>query len=459
MRKMAGEILKARFFSTAILVAFLLALTPSLPVSAQETAVQEMTGGGDTGHSGWTVLEYDAQGRVVGTRRGSVPEDAAEDRAVPDAAAPGPDAPAAHEKTVESAELLVAAPPAEAEAILARLGFTLLERTTLDALAIEMLRVRTPDDLTLPEAMRRLREAMPDALIDTNDLLDLSEGMGTAAVQIAQTRQDYARDAVGWGQVPESCGKGLVLGQIDGKVDTKHPALIDRNLVYKSLIQADRRETAEDHGTAIAIMLVGKPRPGRSGGLLPGATLYAANIFEHWKGRRKGNLAALIRAIDWLVGNGVQVANLAIEGGDNVLMRMAIRAASAKGLIMVAAAGNHGPEARPAWPAAAVESLAVTAIDRGLELYPFANAGPYIDFAAPGVDIVTETPTGLRQQSGTSMATPFITAMVALHLDAGFPADPDKIRASMKRYAHDLGEEGRDSRFGWGLVRLRPNCR
>ncbi|MBP5857742.1 S8 family serine peptidase [Marivibrio halodurans] len=430
-----------------------------MAATAQEPSATERTG-----HSGWTVLEYDTQGRVVGTRRGSVSEGAVED-ALPDAAAPAPDARPAHEKAVESAELLVADPPAEAEAILGRLGFSLLERITLDALAVEMLRVRTPDDLTLPEAMRRLREAMPDALIDTNDLLDLSRGAGRGAgrdagrVQIAQTRQDYARDAVGWGQVPESCGKGLVLGQIDGKVDAKHPALIDRDLVYESLIKADRRETAEDHGTAIAIMLIGKPRPGRSGGLLPGAKLYAANIFEYWKGRRKGNLAALIRAIDWLVGNGVQVANLAIEGGDNVLMRMATHAASAKGLIMVAAAGNHGPEARPAWPAAAAESLAVTAIDRGLELYPFANAGPYIDFAAPGVDVLTETPTGLRQQSGTSMATPFITAMVALHLDAGFPADPDKIRASMKRYAHDLGEEGRDSRFGWGLVRLRPNCR
>lgn len=401
------------------------------------------------GRSGWTVLEYDAEGRVIGARRG---HDGAED-GTRDGRAPS------HEKEVESGELLIANPPSDADAILERFGFTPLERMTLKALSIEMIRVRTPGGTALPDAMRRLQDAMPEAVVDTNDLLDLSRGLGTAPVQLAQSRQDYAREAVGWGRVPESCGKGLVLGQIDGKVDTRHPALSDRDVTYKSLIKAGRKEAAEDHGTAIAIMLVGKPRPGRSGGLLPGATLYAANIFERWEGRDKGNLAAMFRAVDWLVGNGVQVANLAIAGGDNKLMRLVLTTARSKGLMLVAAAGNKGPDAEPAWPAAAPESLAVTAIDRGMQLYPFANSGAYIDFAAPGVDLVTETPTGLRQQSGTSMATPFVTAMVALHLDAGFPADPDRIRASMKRYAHDLGEEGRDSAFGWGLVRLRPNCK
>ena len=392
--------------------------------------------------SSWTILEYDSKGRVIGSRSGTAGE------------APEPGE-APQEKEVESGELLIAQPPDGAEETLRDLGFRILERSQLDALEIEMWRLQTPDGASLPDALRRAREALPDALIDTNDLLDLS---GAPGPQLAQGAQDFARDTVGWGVVPDSCGKGVKIGQIDGAVDLKHPALSDRSLIYKSLIQDDRIEAEVDHGTAIAVLMIGKPRPGRSGGLLPGATLYAANIFEQWRGRVRGNLAAMIRAVDWLVENGVQVANFSVAGGDNKLMRLAVARASAKGLIIVAAAGNKGEGAQAAWPAADPKSLAVTAIDRGLGLYRFANRGGYIDFAAPGVDLVTETPRGLRQQSGTSMATPFITAVVALHLQAGFPADPDRIRESMKRYVHDLGEKGRDPEYGWGLVRIRPQC-
>lgn len=398
--------------------------------------------------SSWTILEYDEQGRVIGSQSGSgVPEVEAETDAF--------------QKEVEPGELLIADPPPDAEGTLSGLGFQVLERSSLGALEIEMWRVRAPDSMSLPDAIERIREALPDAIVDSNDLLDLSAGRdaaGSGRPQLAQARRDFARDAVGWGAVPESCGAGVTLGQIDGAVDLDHPALADRDVVYKSLIKPGRREAEEDHGTAIAVLLVGKPRPGRFGGLLPGATLYAANIFEEWGGRTRGNLAAMIRAVDWLVANGVQVANFSVAGGDNRLMRLAVDRASAKGLLIVAAAGNKGAGAPPAWPAADPKSLAVTAIDRGLGLYPHANRGPYIDFAAPGVGLLTETPRGLREQSGTSMATPFVTAVVALHLQAGFPADPDRIRESMKRYAHDLGDAGRDRSYGWGLVRLRPQC-
>ncbi len=400
--------------------------------------------------SRWKILEYDAQGRVTGVREGG-------GRAAPSVGserpAPESDAPA-FEKPVEPGELLIAEPPPGAEALLERLGFSIRARETFDALEIDLWRVDIPEGMSLPEALRALRREMPEAIVDTNDILDLSSDR----VQLAQSQRDFARAAVGWGPVPESCGKGMVLGQIDGAVDTDHPALADRALLYRNFIGEEDIPAAEEHGTAIAIMLVGKPRPGRVGGLLPGATLYAANIFKRIEGGEKGNLAAMLRAIEWLVANGVQVANLSVTGGANMVMHMVVQRATAKGLMIVAAAGNHGPAAQPAWPAAAEQSLAVTAIDRSLKLYPFANRGPYIDFAAPGVDLVTETPTGLREQSGTSMATPFVTAMVALHLEAGYPADPDRIRQSLKRYAHDLGESGRDSDFGYGLVRLRPQC-
>ena len=71
---------------------------------------------------------------------------------------------------------------------------------------------------------------------------------------------------------------------------------------------------------------------------------------------------------------------------------------------------------------------------------------------------MTATPGGYKEQSGTSFAAPYITSMVAVHLSAGYSSDPDVLRGSLRRYSVDLGTKGKDQVFGWGLVRLRPDC-
>ncbi len=132
--------------------------------------------------------------------------------------------------------------------------------------------------------------------------------------------------------------------------------------------------------------------------------------------------------------------------------------ASGRGLALVAAAGNGGAAARPAYPAAHPLVLAVTAVDKSLAPYDFANQGEYIDFAAPGVALWTARKSGGGQQSGTSFAAPFITAAVAIHLSSGVKPESRTLRKALRRFTKDLGAPGRDTVFGWGLVRIRPNC-
>ncbi len=55
-----------------------------------------------------------------------------------------------------------------------------------------------------------------------------------------------------------------------------------------------------------------------------------------------------------------------------------------------------------------------------------------------------------RFQSGTSFAAPFIASIVSLYLEAGAKPIPDLLRESLKRYAVDLGQSGKDQTFGWG---------
>ena len=158
--------------------------------------------------------------------------------------------------------------------------------------------------------------------------------------------------------------------------------------------------------------------------------------------------------------------HVTVAGPDDELMHHAVRELTKAGIVVVAAAGNEGPAAPPSYPAAYEEVIAVTAVDRNLAAYRYANRGAHIDIAAPGVDVWTAIP-GRREgpQTGTSFAVPYVTAVVAVALPgAGLTADGDALAA--KRRALDrlrgnvkaLGEEGDDPTFGAGLVQAPASC-
>ena len=101
----------------------------------------------------------------------------------------------------------------------------------------------------------------------------------------------------------------------------------------------------------------------------------------------RSDVLSLVMAIEALTARGVKVINLSLAGPANPLLQRAIDVASAAGVIIVAAAGNEGPAAGPAYPAAYSGVIAVTAVDRNLAVYRRANRGDYVDIAAPGVEV------------------------------------------------------------------------
>ena len=153
-------------------------------------------------------------------------------------------------------------------------------------------------------------------------------------------------------------------------------------------------------------MLVGKPTKEGFGGILPEATLFAANMFEiNDRGKTIGNAMGLLKSLDWLANKKPHAINLSVAGNNNKVIRLAFKKAREYKLIMIAAAGNWGVE-KPAYPAAFKDVLAVTAVADKMKIYRKANRGDYIDFAAPGVRLWTAVPGGGKYQTGTSFASP-----------------------------------------------------
>jgi subtilisin family serine protease len=81
-------------------------------------------------------------------------------------------------------------------------------------------------------------------------------------------------------------------------------------------------------------------------------------------------------------------------------------AAEEQGIILVAAAGNGGPQAPPTYPAASPNMIAVTATDNRDQLFSNACRGLHISVAAPGVDVMAPATAGTYQVvTGTSIAS------------------------------------------------------
>ncbi len=127
------------------------------------------------------------------------------------------------------------------------------------------------------------------------------------------------------------------------------------------------------------------------------------------------------------------------------------------GITLVAAAGNDGDgdptTTEMGYPAAYPEVIAVAATDKDDTLASFSNSGDYIDFAAPGVSVYsTYKGGGYDTLSGTSMATPHVSGLVALYLAMGGTRDPSAVYDWLKANALDLGPAGFDTGYGWGLI-------
>lgn len=147
------------------------------------------------------------------------------------------------------------------------------------------------------------------------------------------------------------------------------------------------------------------------------------------------------------------MAVVSLTGPANALVERAVRAARARGLLILAPVGNGGPASPPAYPAAHAEVLAVTGVDRGGRLLPEAGRPRRVDFAAPGSGIAALQADGrVREVRGTSFAVPLAAARAAAHHPEQRPSEIETAIARLVAEAGSVRPRPGDRGLGHGIL-------
>jgi Subtilase family len=315
----------------------------------------------------------------------------------------------------------------------------------------ETVRVRLTGH-TLHRCRRLADQTVPDMI---NALS--SERIGSQPNYIYLGMEDQPRGGNAEQYAPEklevveahrlATGKGVAIAVIDSGVDPDHPDLagaITRNY------DAASAERPHPHGTGMAGAIASR---GTVLGIAPGAELLTVRAFSVNSGSPEGTTLNIIKGLDWAADNGARVVNMSFAGPADPRLKDALIKAGAKGIVLIAAAGNAGPTSPPLYPAADPGVIAVTAVDASDAVFSGANRGKYIAVAAPGVDVLVPAPDASYQlTTGTSVAAAEVSGVVALLLERNPRLTPKDVRRILIRTAKHLGPRGSEREYGAGLV-------
>jgi hypothetical protein len=315
-------------------------------------------------------------------------------------------------------------------------------------LGVRLARFRIPDNRGLNDVMNQL--AGDARVLAVQPVYIYLFSQGAAGSAIAAPPQ-YAADKVRLAEAHRLArGRNVPIVIIDTGVDATHPELKGATIQSFDAVGSGKA-VAEPHGTAIAGIVGAREQ---LTGIAPDARIVAVRAFAQAAGGRfEGTTETLIKGIDMGLRNGGRLFNLSFTGPRDPSVEQIIRIAEGKGAVFIAAAGNGGPSAPAAFPAAYDTVVAVTAVDSRDKLYERANRGSYIALAAPGVDILAPAPKrGYELSSGTSLAAAHVSGIVALMMER----KPGLRSADIRRLLADSARRGEQTwaqqDFGAGVV-------
>jgi subtilisin family serine protease len=363
-------------------------------------------------------------------------------------------------------EVLVAQSPGSPDSVVdtaaQRLGLLVLERTDIAVLGARVSRIGIPDGRSIEQVIAALAAEPDIGLVQPNHIYRRQQ-QGAASARApspespapdGQTVQYALRNMSADAAHRASTGRDVVIAVIDTGVDSSHPDIAAAKLSSRVIV--DLGAPAElAHGTSIAGIIAAN---GTTRGMAPDARILSIRAFAASppSGRtapHRSTSMVVLKAVDAAMATAAQVLNLSFAGPRDALLEQALAEVVERRTVVVAAAGNEGAGAPPAYPAAYSGVIAVTAIDARDRQYAHANRGAYITVAAPGVEVLAASADhGHELVSGTSFATAHVSALVALLLQVAPDLTPAEIIRAIQETARDLGAPGYDPVFGAGAT-------
>lgn len=266
----------------------------------------------------------------------------------------------------------------------------------------------------------------------------------------------------------ENSLRTVYVAVLDTGIDTDHPWFTNRVMLslgknFSSAISSTRYafEDANGHGTHVSgtivdltlknVKIIPVKVLGNDGYGYLSSILNGLSYVKELKRTQGINICAVNMSLG--ITASVYSADFSSFGGEiNNLYNL--------GVLSVVAAGNEGTNLKNTCPANVENAITVSAVGVSGDTYSrpyWSNYGTYVDICAPGVEILSaKVGGGTVSLNGTSMATPHVTACVALlDSDPTKTMTPSEIDSVLKTNAFDLGDEGRDDYFGYGLVDMQ----
>ncbi|MGN0543474.1 MAG: S8 family serine peptidase [Acutalibacteraceae bacterium] len=244
-----------------------------------------------------------------------------------------------------------------------------------------------------------------------------------------------------WGSVATNASKVVQNMQNDGNLPKVTVAVLDTGFDYShsffdssritdsKVNSDDSSENTNDsygHGTFVAGVIYNNTTPN--------VEISVYKVLGDNGGTK--SIFKLIQTIMVAVNDGADVVNMSL-GGPGTLFRYthfldAVSYAEDKGVPVVVASGNDGVELTTEIPATVLGAITVAAVNQDLTPCDFSNYGSYVDIAAPGRQINSAIPYKNKLATkingeivyfdehyyatafGTSVATPFVSAAVAM---------------------------------------------
>lgn len=243
----------------------------------------------------------------------------------------------------------------------------------------------------------------------------------------------------------------VVVAIIDDGIDPYHEDLVE-NIVdpYDIVDGTDEWMPVGEHGTHVAGIIAAEINNSVGGaGVAPKTKIMPINVFQGEDAYASDTIEAIYRAVD----HGADIINMSLGSYYySTLYQEAIDYAHEAGVVVVAAAGNESTD-EPAYPASYDHVVSVASTTPWDDTSYFSNYGPTIDVSAPGSYIYSTLPEDdYGEMSGTSMASPVVSGVVAL-IKANEPnLTGDQIVTRLIETADDLGAKGKDDDYGYGRV-------